>query len=214
MFDALLRAAPAGVGVAAMSRAVARVYTRKDGERETTPASLHLVSPGFFRVFGVRPALGRLLPEGPEGAYEAVAVLSHAYWQRRFGGSADVVGSRLSINGTAFTIVGVGPRGFSGVWLESPADIWVPLTMQPAVKYSQSFSADGADLARPWLPQAQIWWLHVVVRVPREQAWRPSPPPSARASRASPGATSASLSRRSGEASRSSASASSHRFWP
>jgi putative ABC transport system permease protein len=169
MFEAMLQAAPAGVGVVAMSRAVARVYTRRDGEREATPANLHLVSPGFFRVVGVRPGLGRGLPEDPEGAHEAVAVLSDACWQRRFGGSPDVVGSRLSINGTAFTIVGVGPRGFSGVWLESPVDVWVPLAMQPAVRYSQSFSADGADLAKPWLPQARIWWLHVVVRVPRGQ---------------------------------------------
>jgi predicted permease len=169
MFEALTRSAPEGVGVAAMSRAVARVYTRRDGEREATPASLHLVSPGFFRVIGVRPALGRWLPEGSEGAREAVAVLSEGYWQRRFGGSAGVVGSRLSINGTAFTIVGVGPRGFSGVWLESPVDVWVPLEMQPAVKYGQSFSADGADLAGPWLPQAGIWWLHVVARVPQQQ---------------------------------------------
>ena len=172
MFERLRQAAPDRVGVAAMSRAVARVYTRADAERETTPASLQLVSPSFFPVLGVAPVLGRTLPLDPEGAlaYEPVAVLSHAYWQRRFGGSPDVVGSRLAINGTAFTIVGVGPRDFAGVWLEAPVDIWVPLTMQPAVKYSQSFSADGAELARPWLPQAQIWWLHVVVRVPPEQA--------------------------------------------
>jgi hypothetical protein len=124
-----------------MSRAVARVYTRTDTERETTPASLQLVSPSFFPVLGVAPVLGRTLPLDPEGAlaYEPVVVLSHAYWQRRFGGSPDVVGSRLAINGTAFTIVGVGPRDFAGVWLEAPVDIWVPLTMQPAVKYSQSF---------------------------------------------------------------------------
>ena len=62
-----------------------------------------------------------------------------------------------------------GRETSSGVWLETPVDIWVPLTMQPALKYSQSFSADGADFTRPWLPQPQIWWLHVVVRVPPEQ---------------------------------------------
>jgi predicted permease len=49
-------------------------------------------------------------------------------------------------------------------------DIWVPLTQQPALHYSQSFSADGADFTRPWLPQAQIWWLHVVARVPPDEA--------------------------------------------
>jgi predicted permease len=171
MFERLRQAAPGGVGVAAMSRGIARVYTRTNDERETTPASLHLVSPSFFPVLGVSPLLGRTFVEGRDGAdaHEAVAVLSHAYWQRRFSGSPNVVGSTLAINGTAFTIVGVGPRDFVGVWLETPVDIWVPLTMQAAVKYSRSYTADGADFTRPWLPQAQIWWLHVVVRVPPGQ---------------------------------------------
>ena len=172
MFEALREAAPERIGVAAMSRGVARVFTRAGEERETTPARLQLVSPSFFPALGVSPLLGRTLPEDPDGseAHDAAAVLSHAYWQRRFGGSPDVVGRTLSINGTAFTIVGVGPRDFAGVWLETPVDIWVPLAAQPLVKYSQNFTADGADFSRPWLPQAQIWWLHVVVRLPPEQA--------------------------------------------
>ena len=172
MFDALRRAAPDGVGVAAMSRGVARVYTRTDDERETSSASLQLVSPSFFPVLGVTPVLGRAFSDNEDdaAAQEPVAVVSYGYWQRRFAGSPDVVGHRLSINGTAFTVIGVGPRDFAGVWLESPVDIWVPLTMQSGVQYAQSFSADGADFTRPWLPQPQIWWLHAVVRVPREQA--------------------------------------------
>jgi predicted permease len=170
-FDVLRQAAPDGVSVAAMSRGIARVYTRTDNERETTAASLQLVSSSFFPVLGARPLLGGTFRDDKDGggANERVAVLSHAYWQRRFGGSQDVVGRTLAINSTAFTIVGVGPREFVGVWLETPVDIWVPLTMQTAVKYSQSYTADGADFTRPWLPQAQIWWLHVVVRAPAGQ---------------------------------------------
>lgn len=171
MFDLLRQTAPDGVGVAAMSRAVARVHTRTDTERETTPAGLQLVSPSFFPVLGVVPSLGRALPDAgaDPSVHEPVAVLSHAYWQQRFGGSPDVVGRTLTINGATFTIVGVAPRGFVGVWLETPVDIWVPLTMQPVVQYGQNFSADGADFSQPWLPQAQIWWLHVVARVPSDQ---------------------------------------------
>ena len=98
-------------------------------------------------------------------------MLSYAYWQRRFGGSSDVVGSLLVINGASFTIVGVASRDFGGVWLETPVDIWAPLTAQPNRAVLQSFTADGADLSRPWLPQPQIWWLHVVARVaPRQVA--------------------------------------------
>ncbi len=167
-FDLLRQTAPDDVGVAAMSRGIARVYTRTSAEREAVPASLQLVSPSFFSVLGLTPALGKLLPEAPDGrdTYDPVAVVSYAYWQRRFGGSPDAVGSPLVINGASFTIVGIAPREFGGVWLETPVDIWAPLTAQPLVQYTQSFTADGADFSRPWLPQSQIWWLHVIARVP------------------------------------------------
>jgi len=171
MFDVLRRNTPPSVRVTAMSRGIAKVYTRTAEERETLPASLQLVSPDFFSVLGVAPAHGRLLPEmsPASDATDPVAVISYPYWQHRFAGSRDVVGSQLTINGASFTIVGVAAPDFSGVWLESPVDIWAPLTAQPIVQYTQSFSADSADLNRPWLPQANIWWLHVVARVPPDQ---------------------------------------------
>jgi putative ABC transport system permease protein len=170
-FDLLRQTAPRDVQLAAMSRGIARVYTRNETERETVPASLQLVSASFFPLLGVPPALGRLLPEGTNGgeSYQPVVVLSFAYWQKRFHGSSAVVGSVLSINGSSFTIAGVAQHDFDGVWLETPVDIWAPLTAQPIVHYSQSFSADGANLNQPFLPQSQIWWLHVVARVPAAQ---------------------------------------------
>ena len=171
MFDRLRQAAPRDVSVAAMSRGVARAYTRAADEPVTTPASLQLVSSSFFSVLGVPPALGRTWSDDSNAsiAQEPEAVVSYGYWQRRLGGSPGVIGRSLTINGMPFTIVGVAPRGFAGVWLETPVEIWVPLTLQPAVKYTQSFSADGADLERPWLPQSQIWWLYVIVRSPPHQ---------------------------------------------
>ncbi len=171
MFDALRQNAPGGVRVTAMSRGIAKVYTRTAEEGETLAASLQLVSADFFSVLGVPPANGRLLSDVSReiNANEPVAVISYAYWQHRFGGSPGVIGSQLTINGASFTIVGVAARDFSGVWLETPVDIWAPLTAQPIVQYAQSFTADGADLSRPWLPQPQIWWLHVVARMPPDQ---------------------------------------------
>jgi predicted permease len=168
MFDRLRASAPQGVGITAMSRGVARVHTRAEGESDTTPASLQLVSSSFFSVLGAAPVLGQALPDesNPSLGPSQVAVVSHAYWQRRFGGSADVIGRTLTINGAAVTVIGVGPKDFAGVWLESPVDIWVPLSMQGAVKYSQDYTADGADQRRPWLFQDKIWWLYVVVRAP------------------------------------------------
>ncbi len=135
MFDLLLQTAPQDVRLAAMSRGIARVYTRTAVEREAVTASLQLVSASFFPVLDVSPVMGRLLTgrDGSESS-EPVAVLSYAYWQRRFGGSPDVVGSLLVINGASFTIVGIAARDFAGVWLETPVDIWVPLMAQPIVQ--------------------------------------------------------------------------------
>jgi predicted permease len=170
-FELLKGSAPAGVGVAAMSRGIARVYTRKNGERETTQANLQIVSTNWFPVLGISPALGASFTATAADGRETtdpVAVLSYGYWQRQFSGSPAVIGSTLTINNAAFTIAGIGPRDFSGVWIDTPVDIWVPLSQQSAIKYSQSFSADGAALSKPWLPQAQVWWLHVVVRAPKD----------------------------------------------
>jgi predicted permease len=94
-----------------------------------------LVSGNYFRTLGVGTALGRTL--GPEddrvpGAHPVV-VLSHAYWQRRFGGDAGVLGRDIRINGHVMTIVGVAQPGFNGVDLGAPVDLFVPLMMKPAL---------------------------------------------------------------------------------
>jgi predicted permease len=85
----------------------------------------------YFTVLGMHAALGRLLndSDGPVGA-SPVAVLSHDSWRRRFGGDSAVIGRRVRINGSEFTIVGVAPRGFRGLrtfgyWPE----VWVPIGM-------------------------------------------------------------------------------------
>jgi putative ABC transport system permease protein len=169
-FERLRTAVPEGTALAAMSR-VARVYVRADQEREMTPAALQLVSPDYFRVLAATPVLGGFSPAKTPGAPSSAtaAVVSHAYWQRRLGG-ADIIGRTLTINGTDFAVAGVGPPGFTGVWLESPVDVWVPLPMQGAVKYSQNYSMDGADPNRPWVLQERVWWLDVIARIPHGKA--------------------------------------------
>jgi predicted permease len=168
MLERLRQAAPDDVPVAAMSR-VARVYTRTEGAADTEAAALQLVSSNYFQVLGLRPSLGQGLPDDGDGA-APVAMVSYRYWLRRFAGDQRIAGRSLTINGTSFTIVGVGPQAFDGVWLESPVDVWVPLTMQSAVKYSQNYSADRADQNRPWLSQERIWWLDVIALARPERA--------------------------------------------
>ncbi len=99
---------------------------------------------------------------GPED--DRTAVISHDLWQRRFGGSRGVLGRGLTLNGAHFTIVGVAPAGFTGMWLESRTDLWIPLIAQAQVHYAQNFSSNDADEDKPWMSQEGIRWLNAVVR--------------------------------------------------
>ena len=93
------------------------------------------MSGDYFRTLGIDPTIGRVLgPDDdrtPDG--HPVVVLSHAYWQNRFGGDPGVVGRSLRVNGFPMTIVGVAAPGFSGFDLGRPADLFAPLMMDSAL---------------------------------------------------------------------------------
>jgi len=75
--------------------------------------SVVVTTPSLFDVLGVQPSLGRAFraEEGVEGAGR-VLVLHHDFWQRRFLGETTVLGRSVTLDGTAYTIVGVMPEGF------------------------------------------------------------------------------------------------------
>jgi predicted permease len=95
------------------------------------------VSSSFFPLFGARPLLGRgLLPEEDAPGKPAVVILSHGFWQRRFGSDPGVIGRTLTLSGNSFSIVGVLPPGFSldhqvmpAVNAIERADLFLPLPM-------------------------------------------------------------------------------------
>src|SRR3954469_8299222 len=88
------------------------------------------VSGEFFQVLGSKPALGReFSAEEMQLGSHRVAILSHALWQRRFGGSSDVLGKTLKLNGEAYVVVGVMPVRFQ---FPNRAEIWTPLAMNLA----------------------------------------------------------------------------------
>ena len=86
-----------------------------------------MVSGEYFRGLGVSPALGRLIAIDDERAAAQVAVISHAYWTRRFGAEPGVVGRAITVNHVPFTIVGVTPPAFFGVQPGRTPDVWVPM---------------------------------------------------------------------------------------
>ena len=90
-----------------------------------------MVTENFFTLLGMRPTIGRFFTatDAPQGA-NPFAVLSHDSWVRRFGRDTTIIGRRIRINGTEFTVTGVAARGFHGMrtfgfWPE----IWVPVGM-------------------------------------------------------------------------------------
>src|SRR5829696_3078860 len=81
-----------------------------------------LVTDGYFTTLGVRPAAGRLFSAADTA--EQTVVISHAFWQRRYGGDASIIGRTLSANGRPFQIVGVAPPEFASSIFLWRADAW------------------------------------------------------------------------------------------
>ncbi|HET7623326.1 MAG TPA: ABC transporter permease [Gemmatimonadaceae bacterium] len=94
-----------------------------DGEPERVDAAL--TTANFFHVLGVIPALGRAFNEEEEtSGRDRVVVLSHGFWERRFGARADAVGRTITLSGLPYTVIGVAPSGFR---FGNPSDMWAPL---------------------------------------------------------------------------------------
>ena len=90
-----------------------------------------IVSGNYFDVLGPPLAAGRgfAAEEDRQLAAHPVVVISHGLWQRRFGGSRDVVGTPISLNNLNFTVIGVTAEGFRGTFSVGGPDLWVPLAM-------------------------------------------------------------------------------------
>ena len=118
------------------------------GMRVTTPAgartvSATLVTERYFDVVGIRPALGRgfAASEHRLGA-EPVVLLADALWRTRLGADPGVIGTRVRTGDRAATVVGVLPRGFRGLALNRPADLFMPLRAAPLVLPPANYLAE------------------------------------------------------------------------
>ena len=104
-----------------------------DGPAEQLQAAV--VSPGMFsEVLRVSPSLGRTFRESDDrpGA-PGVAILSHGFWQRAFGGRADIVGERIRLNGESVEVIGVMPARFRPPFVPD-AELWTVPRLDPAVQ--------------------------------------------------------------------------------
>ncbi len=86
------------------------------------------VTADFFRVLRMRPTAGRDFAAGDDEPGRAgLAIISYGFWQRRYGGAADVLGRGLTLGSSAYTIIGIAPRGIGA---ELAADVYVPLVVR------------------------------------------------------------------------------------
>jgi predicted permease len=101
------------------------------GQGEPEDLTAQMVSGNYFEVLGVRAPIGRtFIPdEDRVPGEQAVAVISNAFWRRKFAGSRSAVGAAISLNNRQYTVVGVAPRTFRGPNALVNTDVWVPFMM-------------------------------------------------------------------------------------
>jgi len=123
---------------------------------QTVSGSLTLVSGGYFPLLGVKPPLGRTIEPDDDrpGGGNPVAVLGFGYWRDKLGGQTDVLNQPIRINGQAFTIVGVAPKGFNGTTLGQDPDAYVPMSFKP-------FLTPNWDGTKRW----DDYWVYLFVRL-------------------------------------------------
>ena len=120
----------------------------------------HFVSGEFFSGLDVLPAMGRLIDRNDDrqGA-PGVAVLSHAYWQSRFGQSSGVIGQSILINNAPFTIIGVAPREFFGVDPSANPQVYLPIRYFEAIR--SAFAGNPNSMYR----DDHWYWIQIMGRL-------------------------------------------------
>ncbi len=159
---------PLHARVAAMSAVVRMQLTAGASDPSAELVLGQLVTGDWFGVMEAAPQLGRLLSGSDDASIGGapVAVISDAYWTRRFARDPSIVGSTIRMNGYPVTIVGVAAARFDGFWVGSPVDVWMPTGLQQQVRYAANADVTDADASKPWRPQEGIAWLTLVARVP------------------------------------------------
>jgi predicted permease len=138
---------PALVGLAAYD---SDRFVVDDGAGARVAAG-QLVTSGFFALLGALPSPGREFTPEEERRGEAVAVIAHDLWRRRFGSDASAIGASLLVNGVRARIVGVAPPAFVGPDAGTAApEIWLPA---------------GFGERRPWLSDRRRSWIWPIGRL-------------------------------------------------
>ena len=143
-----------------------------------------LVSGNYFSVLGAQPLFGRTInpTDNASPGSGAVVVLSEHFWRQSLSANPDILGKTITINGTPFTVIGVMPRQFHGLKLDTdPTALWTPVMMQSVILQQPSFLvpdgpyfldmfarlAPAASSGKAAREQSQLWLnqqIHAGVR--------------------------------------------------
>jgi len=136
------------------------VNLKLNGTHYLVPAEV--VTLGYFADLGIRPELGRILTAADFDAGAApAAMISDGLWAARFQRGREALGSTITFGGTAYTIIGVAPRGFFGLDPSMPFDLWVPFVRGRNLGPRGQTAAPMGEspfVAERW------WWMYVVAR--------------------------------------------------
>lgn len=104
--------------------------------RETSLEGV-LCTAHYFSTLGLQPAMGHFFtPADDAGTGKPVVVLGYQFWHNHLGGRASVLGQALDLGGHPYTVIGVAPRGFAGLWSGYRTDFFLPITAAPFVGLS------------------------------------------------------------------------------
>jgi putative ABC transport system permease protein len=121
-------------------------FTVRTGEAERVTGEE--VGASYFTVLGLSATRGRTFDRSLDAHPDAdrQAILSYAYWERRFSADPSIVGRTIDIDHQPYTVIGIGPRDFSG--LSGQADLFLPLMARPAEEFTQPQSHEFWMVAR------------------------------------------------------------------
>jgi predicted permease len=136
---------------------VSRMTATIDGHAESVAGEM--VSGNYYDQLEVRPALGRSIGPADDGAEGSgpVALISDAFWARRFARDPSVIGKTIQLNLKPVTVIGVNPPGFTGASaVQIAPEVYFPFSMQPVLLPRGEHSL---------LSDKDFWWMLIMGRI-------------------------------------------------
>jgi predicted permease len=160
VYDALRRQTEVfSDAIAYVPLSIDRIAVRIGNSPEEAEADM--VSGNFFSGLGVRMEWGRGFTGQDETGHAPVAVISYAYWTRRFSRNPDAIGQTMVVKGVPVTVVGVAAQGFEGAEAGNSTDFWIPLQNRAELNAWGMAAEDG----KVYMARQNWWCLQMLVRL-------------------------------------------------